>query len=74
MHYWISTKGRVRHLSELFEVGIWTEEEYRSLLDGEGLDVHYDSEGLMGRGLLVGVRPRQPPDSAVPPGAAVNRP
>jgi ubiquinone/menaquinone biosynthesis C-methylase UbiE len=56
MHYWISTTGQVRHLSELFEVGIWTEEEYRSLLDGEGLHVHYDREGLMGRGLLIGVR------------------
>jgi SAM-dependent methyltransferase len=58
MHYWISQKGRIRHISELFEVGVWREAEYRSLLADEGLEVHYDREGLMGRGLLIGLRPR----------------
>jgi SAM-dependent methyltransferase len=53
-HYVIADRTGVRYLTERHEIGAFTHEDYREALDRAGLDVEYDPEGLIGRGLYVG--------------------
>ena len=55
-HYLVGREGVVEYFHERHELWLWTRQEYRSALEAMGLDVTYDEEGLMGRGLWLGVR------------------
>jgi SAM-dependent methyltransferase len=57
MHYLIGTPDEVEHVHEEHRLRLHTDEEYRAALAGAGLEVEHDPEGLMGRGLWIGVRP-----------------
>jgi ubiquinone/menaquinone biosynthesis C-methylase UbiE len=56
-HYLIGTPNRVQHVVDRESMGLWTHEEYSDALSVAGLEVVFDQEGLMGRGLYLGVRP-----------------
>jgi ubiquinone/menaquinone biosynthesis C-methylase UbiE len=55
-HLAVSPKG-VEYFVERLEMGLFTEAEYRRAFKRAGLKVKYDSEGLTGRGLYIGLRP-----------------
>ena len=56
-HYLIGTPGKVQHVIDRVSLGLWTHEEHLEAFRDAGLEVSFDSEGLMGRGLYLGVRP-----------------
>ena len=57
-HYLVGRGGAVEHFQERHELWLWTREEYGSALRAAGLETSFDQEGLMGRGLWLGLRRR----------------
>jgi SAM-dependent methyltransferase len=55
-HYLVATQDGVEHATEHHELGLFTDEEYRGAFIRAGLDVSRDAEGIIGRGLYVGMR------------------
>jgi SAM-dependent methyltransferase len=55
LHYLVGRGGAVEHLTERHEAWLWTREEYAGAFAAAGLEATYDEEGLMGRGLWLGV-------------------
>jgi ubiquinone/menaquinone biosynthesis C-methylase UbiE len=56
IHYLVGNRGGVRSFTEHHELGLFTHEEYLAAFRDAGLDVTHDPEGLLGRGLYIGVR------------------
>ena len=56
-HYLIGTPDEVQHVVDRESMGLWTHEEYLDAFREGGLGVVFDTEGLMGRGLYLGVKP-----------------
>jgi SAM-dependent methyltransferase len=56
-HYMVGTPDGIHYFTERHELGLFTTETYLDAFQRAGLDGIYDSEGLMGRGLFIGVRP-----------------
>ncbi len=55
-HYLVGTPGGVEHFTERHEIGLFSHDEYLSAFRAAELDPVYDEEGLMGRGLYIGMR------------------
>jgi SAM-dependent methyltransferase len=55
-HYLVGTPEGIEHFTEDHETGLFTDEEYREAFRAAGIEADHDDEGLMGRGLYVGVR------------------
>ena len=56
MHHVIATPAGVESFVERHELGMFTRQEQTDAFRAAGLDVEHDPEGLMGRGLYVGLR------------------
>jgi hypothetical protein len=52
----IGTPASIEFLSERHELGLFTVEEYLGAFTAAGLAASWDERGLMGRGLVVGVK------------------
>jgi SAM-dependent methyltransferase len=58
-HYLVGTpEGGIDHFTEEHEVGLFTDDEYREAFRAASVEAEHDAEGLMGRGLYLGVRRR----------------
>jgi SAM-dependent methyltransferase len=57
LHYLIGTAAGIEHLVEHHEMGLFTTDEMHAALAAVGLEVTFDPQGLMGRGLFIGRRP-----------------
>lgn len=55
-HYLIGTAAGIRHAQEVHHLMLFTDEEYRQAFGQAGINVHFDPEGINGRGLYFGVK------------------
>jgi SAM-dependent methyltransferase len=55
-NYLVGTPEGIDHFTEEHEVGLFTDQEHRDAFRAAGLEAERDAEGLMGRGLFIGVR------------------
>jgi SAM-dependent methyltransferase len=53
LHYLRSTPDGIEHYSERLELGLFTRDEMTRAFESANMDVRYDTEGLMGRGLYI---------------------
>jgi ubiquinone/menaquinone biosynthesis C-methylase UbiE len=59
-HYAIARPTGVDVFVEPHELALWTADEYRTAIERAGLEVHHDTQGLIGRGLFIGIAPAAP--------------
>lgn len=64
-HYLVGTPEGVESFTEHHELGIFTEVQYRGAFAAAGLDAHFDSPGLDGRGIYIGTKPISQAESPV---------
>lgn len=57
LHHLVASPSGVEHFVERHEMGLFTHDEYLTAFRAAGLDVTHDPQGLIGRGLYVGVHP-----------------
>jgi len=57
LHHLVGTPEKTFHFAEHHEMGLYTAEEMTAALENAGLSVTLDPEGLMNRGIYIGVRP-----------------
>jgi ubiquinone/menaquinone biosynthesis C-methylase UbiE len=57
LHHLVALPNRIEHFVERLEMGLFTHDEYLEAFREARLEATYDKEGLMGRGLYLGVRP-----------------
>jgi ubiquinone/menaquinone biosynthesis C-methylase UbiE len=55
-HYLVATPAGVEHFTERHALGLFDQADYMAAFEASGLRVTYDEQGLMGRGLYVGVK------------------
>jgi len=55
-HIVVGTQGQVEYFTELHELGLFTEQEYLNAFKNAGLETTFDSQGITGRGLYIGVK------------------
>lgn len=53
--YLVGTPQGIDHFEERHEIGLFTHEEYLAAFRKADLEVRYDSEGLFGRGMYLGL-------------------
>jgi len=56
LHHLVATSNRIEHFVERLEMGLFTKDEYLEAFRQARLEVTHDEEGLMGRGLYLGIR------------------
>lgn len=55
--YLVGTTEGVSNFTESHVMGLWTDKEYREAIESAGVTVHYDAQGLFGRGMYYGTKP-----------------
>ncbi|MGZ4258166.1 MAG: class I SAM-dependent methyltransferase [Gaiellaceae bacterium] len=56
LQYLVATSEGIEQFAEYLEFGLFTHDEMRRALEATGLSVAHDPEGLIGRGLWLGMR------------------
>lgn len=56
-HYLVATPAGVEHFTEQHDLAVFTVDEYLAAFRHAGLQATFDAQGLIGRGLYIGVRP-----------------
>ena len=56
MQYLIGTADGIEHVQEHHANALYDEEDYRDAFEGAGCSIEVDPEGLIGRGLYVGLK------------------
>ena len=56
MHYLVATPAGIEHFVENHDPYLFTTDEMRAAFEAAGLQVDYDAEGLIGRGLWISSR------------------
>jgi ubiquinone/menaquinone biosynthesis C-methylase UbiE len=56
IHYLVGAPQGITRFNERHEMGLFTHEEYVGAFHRAGLEVHYDPQGLWGRGMYLGIR------------------
>jgi hypothetical protein len=60
MHHMVGRPGNIEEFVEHHQEAMHSVDEYKNAFERAGLDVAYDEEGLIGRGLYIGVKPESP--------------
>ena len=55
-HYLIGTPDKIRYVKDKESMGLWSHTEYMNAFKRSGLTTRFDREGLMGRGLYIGLK------------------
>ena len=55
IHYLLGEKTGIEHFIERYEIGLFTDAEYRAAITRLGLEVVYDHKGIFGRGMYIGL-------------------
>jgi SAM-dependent methyltransferase len=55
-HYLVATRDGIEHFTERHDIAMFTHDEYVGAVGAAGVRVEHDPDGLVGRGLYVGVR------------------
>ena len=55
MHYLVGTPAGVEHFVERHELGLFTQDAYMGAVASAGLEARHDPDGLIGRGLYLGL-------------------
>ena len=58
MHFLVATPQDTEFFEEQIPMGLFTHAQYEMALTAAGLSVTFDSAGLMGRGLFIGIKGR----------------
>lgn len=56
INYMVGTVDGVSSFTENHVMGLWTDEQYREAIESVGVSVHYDANGLFGRGMYYGTK------------------
>jgi SAM-dependent methyltransferase len=56
MHYLRGTPNGIEHYSEQLDLGLFTRDEMTRAFESANMNVRYDTEGLMGRGMYIAHR------------------
>jgi SAM-dependent methyltransferase len=56
-HYAIARADGLETFAESHDLALWTVADYTTAIEAAGLRVEHDPQGLMGRGLFIGVAP-----------------
>lgn len=60
MHHLVLSQKQVEYITETHELFMFTDDEYRTAFANARLAVEHDPEGLIGRGLFIGVAGKTP--------------
>ena len=55
-HWLVGTPAGIEHFTERHELGLFSDADYKGAFEAAGLAVEHDREGLIGRGLYIGMR------------------
>jgi len=58
-HYLVGTAEGIHYFTEEHELGLFSTGSYLDAFESAGLNVTHDPEGLIGRGLFIGVKPTE---------------
>lgn len=56
INYLVGTPEEVSYFTERHELGLFEDSDYRKFFGESGLQVEFDSEGLFGRGMYIGIK------------------
>lgn len=56
INYLVGTPEEVTYFTERHELGLFSDLQYRKAMEECGLEIHFDKDGLFGRGMYTGIK------------------